>query len=153
MYEALSYMHADLPFKGMRLLRGTTICLNCGLFFGGDHPVRGRQCTCKDTKGSTAKPDILIRMNGGLVFDNYGVVRVDGGIHTKNRKHMMWDYHQVQAMQKHHYKVFIVKNEELKSELCANAVALYILTMMQDDNLYQQYLRSGDMQERCRRPL
>lgn len=137
-----------------KILRGVTVCLTCGGLRGTG---LGNTCGgCKDVKGSIAKPDILVMAFHETDFWRpvaMGVVRVDGGIHTKNRRHIMWDYHQTERLREFGFKVFIVKNEELVSELTNNAIAFYILSMMHDDNLYQQYMRSGDVMERVRRPL
>lgn len=86
------------------------ICFKCYQYFHWAKAELPKQCMkCNESVeyGTVARPDLIILYNNDIA-----VIRVQGGIHYKNRRNKKYDHFQMLKFLQHGIPVFDVTNEE-----------------------------------------
>jgi|ERR1041384_8252056 hypothetical protein len=155
--------------KGLlRPIIGCTFCFKCNrpfLWLKSELPDVCKLCKQKIEYGMVARPDILL-INVFQPYEEsigvppqdqscrYSVVRVQGGIHYKNKKRKEYDRFQLQKFLECDIPVFDIKNEEIDYMVDNGWPGLAFVTMVEAmtmggvEGMYARYKKEPEVKAR-----
>lgn len=140
----------QLHYLGIPYEVNMALCFECCNKTGyqkGKYPEICNSCgTIFNRKYTHCLPDIIFY---NIVTGNQGVIQLFGEVHDKDKRKKL-DKFQVQRMKAMHYKIFVIRNEEIEKTVNFNLRAMLVgfNYAVQFDSLYETYLK-GEKEIAC----